>query len=168
VGHEDANAAPEGDGAVVVRPARPEDAPALSELIAEFNGPQGDAGETAARLVACEGLEVALIAWTPSGAAGFACLRVTPAIGSREPHALLTELYVRAAHRRRGVAGALVRAAEALTLDQGAGALYLFTGRQNVGAQAFYERLGFESRSIVYQKPLAPEPRTPEPPPARC
>ena len=41
-------------------------------------------------------------------------------------------------------------------LRQGADALYLFTGRQNVGAQAFYERVGYETRSIVYQKPLAP------------
>jgi len=157
MGRDGAPAAREGDAAVVIRVATPDDVPALAELIAEFNGPQGDAEETAARLGACEGLEVALIAWTPSGAAvGFACLRVTPAVGSRELHALLTELYVRAACRRRGIAGALVRAAEALGMRQGADALYLFTGRQNVGAQAFYERQGYESRSIVYQKPLTP------------
>ena len=144
------------DRPVLIRAATPDDAPALSELIAEFNGPQGDAQETAARLSACDGLEVALFAWTPSGAAGFACLRVTPAVGSREPHALLTELYVREAHRRRGVAGALIRAAEALARRQGADALYLFTGRQNVGAQAFYERQGYQTRSVVYQKPLTP------------
>jgi ribosomal protein S18 acetylase RimI-like enzyme len=156
VGRDDTLAARDDDAAAVIRPATPDDALALSELIAEFNGPQGDAQETAARLGACDGLEVALLAWTPSGAVGFACLRVTPAVGSREQHALLTELYVRAAHRRRGIAGALVRAAEALALEQGADALFLFTGRQNVGAQAFYERLGYESRSIVYQKPLVP------------
>lgn len=156
MGPDDTGGARDDNAASVIRVATPDDAPALAALIAEFNGPQGDAEETAARLRACGGLEVALIAWAPSGAAGFACLRVTPAIGSREAHALLTELYVRAAHRRRGVAGALVREAEALARRQGADALYLFTGRQNVGAQAFYEALGFESRSIVYQKPLAP------------
>jgi ribosomal protein S18 acetylase RimI-like enzyme len=141
---------------IEVRVATADDALVLSELNAEFNGPQADAEEMAARLSACEGLEVALIAWTPSGAAGFACLRVTPAIGSREPHALLTELYVRSAFRRRGVAGALMREAEARALRQGADALYLFTGRENVGAQAFYERVGYENRSIVYQKRLTP------------
>ena len=156
MGRDGAPAAREGDAAVVIRLATPDDAPALAELIAEFNGPQGDAEETAARLGACKGLEVALIAWTTAGATGFACVRVTPAVGSREPHALLTELYVREAYRRLGVAGALVREAEALAVRQGADALYLFTGRQNVGAQAFYERQGYESRSIVYQKPLAP------------
>ena len=156
MGRDDRSGAREEAGGIVVRLATPDDAPALAGLIAEFNGPQGDARETAARLSACDGLEVALIAWTPSGAAGFACLRLTPAIGSREPHALLTELYVRAAHRRRGVAGALVRRAEALALEQGATELYLFTGRQNVGAQAFYERQGYRTRSVVYQKPLTP------------
>lgn len=156
MGRDERSGARDYDAATVVRVATTDDAAALSELIAEFNGPQGDAEETAARLNACDGLEVALIAWISSEAVGFACLRVTPAVGSREPHALLTELYVREAHRRRGTAGALVRAAEALALEQGADALYLFTGRQNVGAQAFYEALGFESRSIVYQKPLAP------------
>jgi GNAT superfamily N-acetyltransferase len=156
VGHDDTDGARDDAAGIVVRLATPDDDHALAELIAEFNGPQGDARETAARLGACDGLEVALIAWTPSGAAGFACLRVTPAIGSREAHALLTELYVRAEHRRRGVAGALVRRAEALTLEQGATELYLFTGRQNVGAQAFYERQGYQTRSVVYQKPLTP------------
>ena len=156
MGHDDARAEPNDAAGTVIRPATPDDASALAELIAEFNGPQGDAQETAARLRACDGLEVALIAWTASVAVGFACLRVTPAIGSREPHALLTELYVRAAYRRRGIAGALVREAEALAIRHSADALYLFTGRQNVGAQAFYERQGYETPSITYQKPLAP------------
>ena len=49
-----------------------------------------------------------------------------------------------------------MREAEVRALRQGADALYLFTGRENVGAQAFYERVGYETRSIVYQKPLAP------------
>jgi ribosomal protein S18 acetylase RimI-like enzyme len=89
--------------------------------------------------------------------AGFACVRVTPAIGTRKPHALLTELYVRVPFRRRGIARALVQHAESLVLARGATGLLLFTGRQNVVAQSFYERLGFESRSITYQKHLPAE-----------
>ena len=156
MGHDDAVAVGHDGTGAVIRLATPDDAPALARLIAEFNGPQGDARETAARLDACDGVEVALIAWTPSGAVGFACLRVTPAIGTRVPHALLTELCVRPAFRRRGIADALVRRAELLARQRGATALYLFTGRQNVGAQAFYERLGFEVGGITYQKPLTP------------
>src|SRR5215831_13098770 len=100
-------------GPASIRPATRDDAPALARLIAEFNGPQGDAEETAARLAACVGLEVALLALVTDQAVGFACLRVTPAIGTRVPHALLTELYVQAPSRRHGVARALVQHAEA-------------------------------------------------------
>ena len=138
----------------VVRRATVEDALDLAAMIAEFNGPQGDADETAARLATCDGLETALIAWAAAEAVGFACVRVTPAIGTRVPHALLVELYVRAPYRRRGIARALVQQAEALALEQGAIHLVLYTGRQNLTAQAFYERLGFESLDITYEKPL--------------
>jgi ribosomal protein S18 acetylase RimI-like enzyme len=95
-----------------------------------------------------------LVAFEASQAAGFACLRVTPAIGSRVSHALLTELYVRTPFRRHGIASALVQQAESLALQRGATDLFLFTGRQNTTAQAFYEQLGFESRFVTYQKPL--------------
>jgi ribosomal protein S18 acetylase RimI-like enzyme len=142
--------------AVVVRAATTDDAPALTDLIAEFNGPQGDADETAARLLACEGLEVALLACTPSEAVGFACLRFTPAIGTQVPHALLTELYVRENWRRHGVGHALLQRAEGLTVERGGVALYLFTGQQNQTAQAFYERHGYEVLGPTYQKPLTP------------
>jgi ribosomal protein S18 acetylase RimI-like enzyme len=141
---------------VVVREATTADAPALAELIAEFNGPQGDAEEIAARLLACEGLELALLAYTPSEAVGFVCLRLTPAIGTRVPHALLTELYVREDWRRHGVGHALLQRAEALTVERGGQGLYLFTGQENLTAQAFYERHGYEVLGPTYRKPLSP------------
>lgn len=141
---------------VVVREATTADAADLAELIAELNGPQGDADETAARLRACEGLEVALLACTPSEAVGFACLRFTPAIGTQAPHALLTELYVRPSWRRHGVGLELVEEAERRTLARGASDLYLFTGQQNLTAQAFYERHGYEVVGPTYHRLLTP------------
>ena len=141
---------------LVIREATTDDAADLAALIAELNGPQGGADETAARLAACQGLEVALLARTPSEAVGFACLRVTPAIGTQVPHALLTELYVRESWRRHGVGHALLQRAEELTVELGGIALYLFTGQRNLTAQAFYERHGYEILGPTYQKPLAP------------
>jgi glucosamine-phosphate N-acetyltransferase len=137
-----------------IRAASPADAAVLADLIAQFSGPQGDAEETAARLVACTGLEVALIAWIGSEAVGFACLRVTPAIGSRTPHALLTELYVGESYRQRGVGRALVERAESLACQQGAPDLYLFTGGQNLTAQRFYAALGYTTRGVTLYKPI--------------
>lgn len=137
-----------------VRAATTDDAAVLAEMIAEFNGPHGDAEETAARLTACKGLEVALIAWHGAEAVGFACLRVTPAIGSRTPHALLTELFVREAFRQHGVGRALVERAEAMAYRQGAPDLYLFTGDQNLTAQRFYARMGYQPRGVTLFKPI--------------
>jgi ribosomal protein S18 acetylase RimI-like enzyme len=139
-----------------VRGATVDDAGILAGLIAEFNGPQGGAEETAARLAACEGTELALIAFAEAEAVGFACLRVTPAIGTQAPHALLTELYVQEGHRRHGYGEALVAHAERLALERGAGYLYLFTGQANLTAQAFYERHGYEVVGVTYRRPLAP------------
>jgi GNAT superfamily N-acetyltransferase len=144
------------DGTITleVRAATTDDAAVLADLIAEFNGPQGDAEEIAARLAACAGLEMALIAWIGGEAAGFACLRVTPAIGSRTPHALLTELYVRESFRQHGIGRALVERAEALSHRQGAPDLYLFTGSQNLTAQTFYARLGYQARGVTLYRPV--------------
>jgi aminoglycoside 6'-N-acetyltransferase I len=146
---------------LVVRAATPDDAPALAELIAEFNGPQGDARNTAARLAACAGLETALLAFVASEPVGFSCLRLTPAIGTRYPHALLTELYVREPFRRSGVGKALLEHAERLAQAQGAYALYLWTGHENYGAQAFYERQGYAVEGVTYRKPFGPKPSWP-------
>jgi len=156
----------EDDGRrLIVREATVDDAAALAELIAEFNGPQGDVQETADRLLACAGLEVALLACTPGEIVGFACLRVTPAIGTRTPHALLTELYVRETYRRRGVGRALLQRAEELTRERGATDLYRFTGHQNLTAQAFYARHGYAARGVTLSRPVTPlRPRTGEGP----
>jgi ribosomal protein S18 acetylase RimI-like enzyme len=141
---------------LTVRAATVDDADVLAGLIAEFNGPQGHANATAARLAACEGMEIALIAFAGAEAVGFTCLRVTPAIGTQTPHALLTELYVQEGHRRHGYGEALVAHAERLALERGATYLYLFTGQQNLTAQAFYERHGYEVAGVTYRRPLAP------------
>jgi GNAT superfamily N-acetyltransferase len=140
---------------LIVREATTADGAILSDLIAEFNGPQGDADETAARLAACAGLEVALLACVPTEAVGFACVRMTPAIGTRNRHNLLTELYVRESWRGRGVGHALLQQAEALTVERGGQGLYTFTGQQNLTAQAFYERHDYERVGPTYRKPLA-------------
>jgi GNAT superfamily N-acetyltransferase len=141
---------------LTIREATADDAAVLSEMIAEFNGESfGGTAETAARLAACAGLEVALLACTPSKVIGFGCLRLTPAIGTPTPHALLTELYVREPYRKHGVGRALVARVEALALAQGATHLYLFTGDQNLTAQRFYAGNGYAIRGVTLYKPLA-------------
>ena len=57
---------------------------------------------------------------------------------------VLNDLYVAPAARRRGVAEALMEAARAFASADGAVALQLATELDNTGAQALYERLGYE------------------------
>lgn len=137
-----------------VRPAHVEDAGVLAELIAAFSGDQGDAAAVAQRMLACAITEVALLAETPQGIDGFACLRVVPAVADRFPHALLTELFVRPERRRSGIGRDLVHAAEARARERGATALWLFTGRQNSAAQDFYQSLGYSADMLGLRKPF--------------
>lgn len=57
---------------------------------------------------------------------------------------LLNDLYVAEGARRQGVAEALMNAARDFAGADGAVAVQLATERDNVGAQALYERLGYE------------------------
>lgn len=57
---------------------------------------------------------------------------------------LLNDLYVAPQARRRGVGEALMEAARAFASADGAVALQLATELDNTGAQALYERLGYQ------------------------
>jgi ribosomal protein S18 acetylase RimI-like enzyme len=55
---------------------------------------------------------------------------------------------VDAAWRRRGVAGALLRVAEAEAVRAGLAGVALDTGLANAGARALYTSFGFEERDV--------------------
>ena len=57
--------------------------------------------------------------------------------------ALVDELYIRDVHRGRGAGGAALRFAEEQCRRNGARALHLEVGRENVRAQSLYHRAGF-------------------------
>jgi GNAT superfamily N-acetyltransferase len=56
--------------------------------------------------------------------------------------------------RGRGVGGALMEAAEAYALDQGARWLRIAVLAGNEGAWRLYKRHGFADRQVVLEKPL--------------
>lgn len=61
------------------------------------------------------------------------------------PLAWLGGLVVEEGHRRRGVATALVRYAEARAVELGYGEVRLSVAKDNTGAQVLYERLGYRT-----------------------
>lgn len=131
------------NGAIRVRPAGVDDAAELARLNTEFNGVDDQPQAIAARLADPRRVETPLLAEIDGQVVGFAALRVTPCVFYAQPHAELTELFVRPAYRRRGVGRALLACAEEMARQSGAGELMLLTGLDNTEAQAFYRAQGF-------------------------
>lgn len=94
---------------------------------------------------------VYLIAWDGPEPLGSGVL-VTGA-GGGTPQ--LKNLNVRVAQRSRGVGSALIRAAEELCRERGAGQMEVGVGTDNPRARALYERLGYrgtgEQATVTYQ-----------------
>ena len=139
---------------MIIRVAQPEDAPVLLPLLEAFDGPPISVEQVRQRLLAIQGVETVLLAELEGQAVGFASLRLVPFLSDDVPRAELTELYVEAAYRRRGVGRALLERVEALARESGARELALLTGRNNRTAQAFYRTIGFRECALAMEKPL--------------
>jgi ribosomal protein S18 acetylase RimI-like enzyme len=70
------------------------------------------------------------------------------------PCALIEELVVDEDARRRGVGRALVEAAVEWARAQGCSEVEVSTDPDNASAQAFYQRLGFESEALLLEYEL--------------
>jgi ribosomal protein S18 acetylase RimI-like enzyme len=132
------------------------DAMALAELITAFNQPfpglPVTPEQTRARLAACQGFETTVLAELEGQIAGFACLRLVPFMSGDGPYAELTDLFVDASFRRRGVARALMAHVERLAREGGADELVLLTGFDNADAQAFYRALGYGDYALAMRR----------------
>lgn len=134
------------------------DAAALARLIEEFNSDYQQITVTpeqaAARLAATRGVETTLLAEIDGQIAGFACLRLVPYMSGDEPYAELTDLFVSAAFRRRGIARALIDRAERMALDGGAAEVIILTGWDNQAAQALYRAMGYGDYAIALRREI--------------
>jgi ribosomal protein S18 acetylase RimI-like enzyme len=73
-----------------------------------------------------------------------------------QPHrAEIAKMMTRIAHRHRGVATALMQAAEGLAIDHGRTLLVLDTAEED-GAAKLYERLGFQLTGLIPDYALKP------------
>ena len=89
--------------------------------------------------------------------AGFVCVVAATRGESPEdpsPVAWVHELYVKPAHRRRGVASLLMADAERFARGEGAHVLRLGVLARNAGARRFYARHGFGEQAHVLTKAL--------------
>jgi GNAT superfamily N-acetyltransferase len=107
---------------------------------------------------------VALLAGKP--AVGVALLTLRPNVWYEGPVALLDELYVVPAQRRRGIGLALLNAAEAASRQRGAELLEINVDGEDEAARRFYERHGYVSHGpsqtqpqLYYSRQLGLRPR---------
>jgi ribosomal protein S18 acetylase RimI-like enzyme len=149
-----------------VRRATRDDAPAVGQLLHDFNReydePTPTPAELAERLAELmDGSDETIVLLTdgPEAPDGLAVLRLRPSIWSRALECYLAELYVIPERRRQGRGLALMEAAMATARTAGADHMDLGTGEHDTGARALYERLGFVSRdgdglSLYYEREL--------------
>ena len=137
---------------LTVRQATPDDAAELARLLDLFDGMGATPEQVAARMAACSGVLTTFIGEVGGRAAGFACLRLVPHLQGDEPYAELTDIYVDAPFRRRGLARALIALVESLARDAGASEIVLVTGFGNKGAQAAYRACGYADWALAMRK----------------
>jgi GNAT superfamily N-acetyltransferase len=129
----------------LVRPAAPDDFPALAALMSQLGYPATpDAMRTRMRRIEASPDHATFVAEVEGTVIGMAGAMVGAAYHQDEPFARLLALVVDSANRGRGAGAALVRAAEGWARARGAVSLHLTTGRQREEAHRFYARLGYE------------------------
>lgn len=133
--------------------AEVKDAPALHELNCEFNGENCITLEGVKESLANPQNEIVFVCYDGESESavpvGFVCGMLKKSACYADISAELTELYVRAEYRRKGIASQLVAALEAELSALGVQHMMVLTGDDNLAAQRLYESFGYEKNSEV-------------------
>lgn len=152
-------------GVAAVRRGRREDETAvlaLADQLAAFPVPawrtareiqRADDGVIVAALAGAPG-SVALVAEGPEGLEGVVCVTTQTDYFTHEPVAHVEVLAVAPDARGRGVARALMNAAESWARESGLGRITLNVWVQNERARGLYEHLGYGPETMHYLKAL--------------
>ena len=139
-------------GTITVRQATPDDATELAGLLDQFDRMGATPEQVAGRMRAGQSVLTTFLGEIDGQPAGFACLRLVPHIQGDEPYAELTDIYVDAPFRRRGVARALIAKVEAVARAGGASEVVIITGLDNEDAQAAYRAAGYADWALAMRK----------------
>jgi GNAT superfamily N-acetyltransferase len=129
---------------VTIRPARPEDAPAITELARQLGYPN-PVDAVLRRLAAIGGRPgaVVLVAELASGAVvAWTCIQVSLEITS-DPHGEIAGFVVDEKHRNRRIGHVLLGAAEAWARKHGCAHMGVHSNVVRLDAHRFYEQQGY-------------------------
>lgn len=143
---------------MLVRRATPADADGVLELMAGLGRPAVAADPAAQRAVFLAHIAhpdgLVLVAEEDGALAGAASLWIRPRLNWTAPEAWLPDLYVRPAHRRRGVARALLDACVAEARARGCHTLKLESGHDRTSSHPLYGAYGFAHYGRAYRLEL--------------
>jgi ribosomal protein S18 acetylase RimI-like enzyme len=142
-----------------IRPASEDDAPAAVKLmaqLAEFGHGQVNSGvEDRFRAMLRLPQYAIFVAEDGKGqVVGLLSVSQRWTLWHAEPCALIEELVVDERTRRQGIGHALIEAALDWAKGQGCSEVEVSTEQDNAGAQAFYQRIGFESVALLLEYEL--------------
>ena len=138
-----------------VRPAAPDDAPALSPLLAELGYPlsASELRGNVERLDRCATDRV-FVAESDGALLGVLALHAMPLLHHTHDVAWISALVVTTRARGRGVGRALVAAAERSARELGCARIAVTSAERRADAHAFYARLGYEHTGRRFVKSL--------------
>lgn len=137
-----------------VRVATPDDARHLAPMLSFIENEVITADQIRTRIEVASPYETPFIAEMNGRPAGFAFLRVVPALSTAEPFAEITELYVQDLTLRETITPKLAELLEVHAREKGAATLHLLTGLRNTEAKNMYRALGFVDYALALRKRL--------------
>jgi GNAT superfamily N-acetyltransferase len=141
---------------LTIRDALQADADSVAALLADLGYPMtADAAAVRIARFASEPASRLQVADIQGGVVGLVATHVVPRLDDDGLSCRITDLVVSASHRRLGIGGALMGAAEDEARRAGAPRLDLSSGDWRTDAYEFYARLGFETRSRGFTKRLS-------------
>jgi len=139
---------------VAVRVATLDDARKLSPMLSFIENEEITADQVRARMEATLSTETSFLAEIDGLPAGFALLRIVPAISTAEPFAEITELYVEDITQRETIGAKMAEELETLAREKGAAFLHLLTGLRNTEAKNTYRAMGYQDYALALRKRL--------------
>ena len=128
------------------------DLDALFDANEAFNGPGCTTKEQMLKGLCNNPQETVCVAMVDGALAGFLCAQQVHSLCYGTDHASIEELFVYDRYRRRGIGMALMQYAQALFNERGIFTFSLCTGKDNLAAQALYEKLGYVADDVRYIK----------------
>lgn len=135
----------------MVRKATANDAEQLEILNNEFNGKGETSIENIRNALINNQQEVVIVADEDNELAGFVCVQLKKSFCYDEYMPEITEVYVKPAYRKRGIASEMITFAEKYCIENYPLHKYeLLTGKSNLTAQAVYEKLGYTNDNEIH------------------